>query len=152
MDYNLSKKEGTLNRIGVSWNSNLTNVLRLPPLPNPKSYHTFLLTSTLNDAVCSSRNGDRYHQLFPLIDVGWHPYSCRKSVIFSLSDMFIVFVCWVVEMLRNDWWKEKVLSSCWILCWKINARNTVPLLFFSSFQQINRYYTFSVSKNSFVTV
>jgi len=40
--------------------------MMLPPLPRPKSYQQLSVVSTLNDGVCSCRNGDKNQLIFPL--------------------------------------------------------------------------------------
>ena len=50
-----------------------------PPLPIPKSYQQLSVVSTLNDGVCSCRNGDLYQSLVPFLTAGSCPSEDRKS-------------------------------------------------------------------------
>lgn len=52
--------------------------MMLPPLPSAKSYHTFLVKSTLNDAVFSVCSGDKYHHLFPFSVYWFISLACEE--------------------------------------------------------------------------
>ena len=62
-----------------------------PPSATPKSYHSFLLLSTLNDAVLSDLNGDLNQYCPPYDLVGWYPNCLRYStmLICFASSIFI---------------------------------------------------------------
>ncbi len=51
----------------------------LPPLPIPKSYQQLSVVSTLNDGVCSCRNGDLYQSLVPFLAAGSCPSLDKKA-------------------------------------------------------------------------
>ena len=51
----------------------------LPPLPSPKSYQQLSDVSTLNDGVCSCRNGDLYQSRVFFFDTGSCPRLDKKS-------------------------------------------------------------------------
>ena len=66
-----------------------------PPLPIPKSYQQLSVVSTLNDGVCSCRNGDLYQSLVPFLAAGSCPSEDRKSAsgMFLISLIIILFLC-----------------------------------------------------------
>ena len=74
------------------WYSCIAKSMMLPPLPSAKSYHTFLVKSTLNDAVFSVCSGDKYHHLFPFLFIGSYPLLARKL------DIWIAFISCIVIM------------------------------------------------------
>ena len=53
--------------------------MMLPPLPMPKSYQQLSVVSTLNDGVCSCRNGDLYQSLVPFLAAGSCPRWDKKA-------------------------------------------------------------------------
>lgn len=53
--------------------------MMLPPLPIPKSYQQLSVVSTLNDGVCSWRNGDLYQSLVPFLAAGSYPSRDKKA-------------------------------------------------------------------------
>lgn len=69
----------------------------LPPLPRPKSYQQLSAVSTLNDGVCSCRNGDLYQSLVPILAAGSCPSLDKKSVkgIDFISLIISKYVLWI---------------------------------------------------------
>lgn len=65
-----------------------------PPLPIPKSYQQLSVVSTLNDGVCSCRNGDLYQSFVPFLAAGSCPSEDRKSAsgMFLISLIIILFL------------------------------------------------------------
>ena len=51
----------------------------LPPLPRPKLYQQLSAVSTLNDGVCSWRNGDLYQSFVPFLAAGSCPSRDKKA-------------------------------------------------------------------------
>lgn len=71
--------------------------MMLPPLPSPKSYQQLSDVSTLNDGVCSRRNGDLYQNLVPFLAIGSSPSLDKKSAkgIDFISFNIVLYVLWI---------------------------------------------------------